>query len=288
MSSPTDAKETTSQFSAQWTALVNRLRQPILRGLLGITHYSANYPKTTIATTSLLSLLLISLGLLTNFSINVNVETVFTPVGSKPSLHSQWIDDQAGFPGSERLTVFVVHGDGQNVLNKPAVDGIFKAMDAVLALPNYDAICAESDTKDGVLGDPYCDWNGVVDFWESSSETYYQQAPTPEDVIAQMSATTFPGGVPVADNLAFGHAQHNADTNLLEFVESYTLSLHLPDTNAAYEFEDLLLTAILEIDMDWQDDPTTNLRIAVNAPRTFEDEYVCGFFSFFLVMRPGK
>jgi hypothetical protein len=72
-------------FSSQWTAAIDYLRIPILKAMQAITRFSALNPKSTIAGVVFFSIGIFVLGLFTNFSVDVNEDTLWTPKGANPA-----------------------------------------------------------------------------------------------------------------------------------------------------------------------------------------------------------
>jgi hypothetical protein len=105
-------------FSAKWTRAVNAARVPILKALHTITGLSAQNPMTTIATVIILSIGLFVIGLVTNFSVDVDEDVLWTPKDSKPVQHMDWIENESGFPKVPRYFHLFFHQDGGNVLGE--------------------------------------------------------------------------------------------------------------------------------------------------------------------------
>ena len=256
-----------------WTQIINDyIRKPILLALLFVTQRSALYPRTVIAVSVLFAIAMAVLGYI-NMSIAVDADVVWTPINSKPALHKAWLRDESGFPGQNRAVIMVFHANGKNVLDKTTVDAVFEALDGIRTLPDYDTICAQSETISDQTGEPDCEIHGVVEFWGSSTGQYLESVQTTQDLIETVSAEHFASSnIPVAENLIFGQAQRNETTHRLTSVVSLTLSLHLPANVAAEEFETEILDTILGMDQEWQDDPNNDLRVAINAGRSIGDE----------------
>ena len=252
-----------------------------------VANVAACHPVSTILTCILLSLALATTGYLTNFTVTVDVESSFTPVGSYPSQHRDWIYnyDKSQFP-QERIVVLVLHADGNNACAAPAsaaLDKVFEAVSAIRDLPAYPHVCrSSSSSSENGDDEDICEMLGVTGFWDDSLEVYQQQVHVQQqqqgnnaaDTIARqvMSGDKLSNGIPVAENLLFGHAARNNATNLIEFCESFTITIRLPETDAAYEFETDVLAAVLELDEQWANEPGNNLRMAINVKRSFEDE----------------
>lgn len=67
------ASTSPSSFSQRWTSTIQTyLHAPILSGLHRITNFTARRPKTVIASVVTISILTFVLGLVTNFSMDVD------------------------------------------------------------------------------------------------------------------------------------------------------------------------------------------------------------------------
>jgi hypothetical protein len=77
--------------SAKWTAMVTtNIHRPILTALHAVTSKAVSNPRRTIGAVAVLSLLLFAVGLFTNFNIDVDDDTVWTPSAARPVQHSKW------------------------------------------------------------------------------------------------------------------------------------------------------------------------------------------------------
>jgi hypothetical protein len=120
------------------------IHRPILTALHADTSKAASNPKQTIGAVVVLSLLLFVVGLFTNFNVNVDDDTVWTPAGAGPVQHSNWIDDESGFPAETLDFLLLFHSDGENVLRQDEAERVLQTVDAVRVLEAYDTICADS------------------------------------------------------------------------------------------------------------------------------------------------
>jgi len=66
---------------------------------------------------------------------------LWTPAGSKPLQHIDWINDESGFPIRPRAFTMVFHQDGDNnILGQEQVKRIFQALDTVRGLEDYPTV----------------------------------------------------------------------------------------------------------------------------------------------------
>jgi hypothetical protein len=255
---------------SRWTKMVHRIHQPILKALLYITSIAASNPKRTIVAVIALSFLLVVVGLLTNFEVVADDDNAWTPADSRPVKHENWIDDESGFPESNRYFLMIFHSEGENVLSQGNVKRVFQAFDTVRGLEDYDVVCNASIYLDE-LGDPACPVEGVTSFWNNSAAIFAAEVQSSDEAILAMSAEKYPDDEPVAEKDIMGYPKRYVN-GTLESAQSYILKIELPDNSASKKFEDKALDAIIDLDNAWQDESGTNLRVEVAADRSFEDE----------------
>eukprot|EP00545_Synedropsis_sp_CCMP1620_P000302 CAMPEP_0119016022 /NCGR_PEP_ID=MMETSP1176-20130426/11775_1 /TAXON_ID=265551 /ORGANISM="Synedropsis recta cf, Strain CCMP1620" /LENGTH=917 /DNA_ID=CAMNT_0006969347 /DNA_START=47 /DNA_END=2800 /DNA_ORIENTATION=+ len=268
----TNTKKTPG-FSEKWTNAINWIRAPILKGIHKITHVSAVHPMSMIIGAVLFAIFILVLGLFTNFSVDVDEDVLWTPRGSNPVKHMNWIDDESGFPSDTRNFVMVFHQDSAtDILGQDQVSRIFSALDAVRTLPDYKKVCSSSPGGD-------CPISGVSKFWNNTAGIFQSTVASDEEAIAAMSVLTYPDdGTPVSDNDIFGNAIRDA-TGLLQSAQSYTLVIDFPEDDEdanespAENFESDALHAILDLDKQWEAESGNAFRVEVIATRSFPDEF---------------
>jgi Niemann-Pick C1 protein len=263
-------------WSVRWTAMVNRLRAPIVAGIQVMTSVSARNPKRTIGVVVATSVFLFVVGLFTNFSVNVDENVLWTPKNSPPIRESRWIKDESGFPRPGRNFVLVFHNTGgstDGLLTRPNVAKIFTALDLVRNLPKYAATCAlweEAESRD-------CDIYGVTKFWNHSIDVFVSTVATDQEAVEQMSSRTFPDdGTPVSEHNVWGNPLRDTTTGRLTSAQTYIVTIKLPslddkDNTTVADFERQAIDVILDLQEQWAEDPTS-LQVEVYAKRSFADE----------------
>jgi hypothetical protein len=234
---------------------------------------SAVNPKPTIIGAVTFAIGILVLGLFTNFSLDVDEEVLWTPRGSNPVKHMNWIDDESGFPSDSRSFVMVFHQDGETgILGQDQVSRIFTALDAVRTLQDYKKVCSASPGGD-------CSISGVSKFWNNTAFIFQSTVTSDEEAIAAMSVLTYPDdNTPVSDNDILGNAVRD-ETGLLQSAQSYLVVIAFPeddedsDDSPAKDFESGALDAILDLDKQWEADSGNAFRIEVIADRSFPDEF---------------
>jgi Niemann-Pick C1 protein len=216
----------------KWTAIVTTtIHRPILTALHAVTSKAVSNPKRTIGAVAVLSLLLFVVGLFTNFNIDVDDDTVWTPSGARPVQRSKWIHDESGFPAETRLFFLIFHSDGDNALGQDEVKRVFRAVDAVRGLEGYDTMCADSQYVND-FGDSACEMNGITAFWNDTASIFEEQVQSEGDAILALSAEYYPNGTPVSEKNIIGSPERESD-GTLSSVLSYIVKMNFPDTDKA-------------------------------------------------------
>mmetsp|Transcript_13411 Transcript_13411/g.25486 ORF Transcript_13411/g.25486 Transcript_13411/m.25486 type:complete len:905 (-) Transcript_13411:455-3169(-) len=260
-----------SSFSLRWTKAINTLRKPLYDCLHYMTEISARNPKRTISFITILSMGLLVIGLATNFTVDTDTDLLWTPRDSKPVQHRKWIDDESGFPEEKRGFLMFFHNHGENIVLEENIAHAFEALDSVRSIKGYNDMCRESDYVDTQTQQNTCQIWGVTKFW-SNTESVYR---TDEHVIQTMSAEVFPDdGSRVDRDSLFGYPRFD-DSNsngTLVYTESFMVVINVPDTDKAKYFEELAIDLIVALDDTWHGNSTINLRVEVEAFRSFDDE----------------
>jgi hypothetical protein len=280
------AEEGGGDWSSKWTRFVGRARRPIIQFLQALTRMAARHPKQTILAVSVLSFVLLAVGLATNFNVAVDEATLWTPSGSKPAQHSYWIREESNFPPLPRSFVLYFHSQGDNVLGKDQARRVFEALKLLRSLEDYNTVCAESDRSsndsmgfldnDGEITTRTCEIYGIPRFWNNSVSIFEQEISSDEDAILAMSSLVFADGIPAAQDQVFGLSERDYTTGLLTSVKAYVVTIQFPPTVATEDFEAVAIEAMLELRAAWELEAAGNdfLRLEVMAQRSLSDEYV--------------
>jgi len=260
--------------SARWTTLIKTANKPIMISLQALSRVSARNPTSTIVAAVAASILLLVIGLFTNFNLFVDEDVMWTPANSYPRMHSQWITEESGFPKDSRLLVMFFHAGGDNVLGKDQVSRVFEAVDAVRNMDGYDEVCKDSSNAMANSATA-CGFFGVIRFWNVSTSLYNDSVTSDTEAIADMSKMIFPDGTPVVDNRVFGYPERDPDTGLLTSVQSYSVVVSLPPTERAQKWELTAVHAVLALNEQWAADAASlgrTLQVQVQAEGSFGDE----------------
>jgi hypothetical protein len=215
-------------------------------------------------------LLLFVGGLLTNFNVDVDDDTVWTPSGSRPVQHSNWIDNKSGFSAETRDLILIFHSDGENALGRGEVSRVFQAVDAIRGLEAYDTMCADSHYINDV-GTNTCEMSGITAFWNDTESIFVEQVKTNDDAIRALSAKNYPNDMPVSEKNIIGFPERKSDGTLTSAL-SYVVKINFPDTDQAERLESKALDAILDLSDAWKAESGIPFRVEIAADRSFEDE----------------
>ena len=100
-----ESREKSSSFSAAWTAKIQQVHLPITKALVSLTRWSATNPRLKYYGCILLAFGILVSGLMTNFKIEI--DDIWTPMGSMPAKHKKYIANDSGFPDLPRSCVFI-------------------------------------------------------------------------------------------------------------------------------------------------------------------------------------
>jgi Niemann-Pick C1 protein len=264
-------------FSRKWTNVVLRIQRPVIRALFAVSNHAALRPKSYVVGTILLSVFLLVLGLLTNFTMDLDEDKLWTPKGSRLIAHGDWLEDDSGFPTDPRVFSIIVHMDGDNVLSQEGVRRVFAAVDAVRSAPGYDELCAQSTNTNFVNadGEVTCEIVSVTKFFNHSLDVFNSEVKSDEEAIDALSATMYPDdGTPVDLLAILGNAERDETSGKLTTAQMYLISIGLPDVDDAYDFEKDALDAIWVVHDAWEAEESNLFRLEAFASRSFSDEFM--------------
>jgi hypothetical protein len=255
-------------FSTKWTKTIERIRHPINRLLLDVTRRAATHPKKYIVSIISFAILVLVVGLLTNFQTETEDDAIWTPKNSRPLTHRDWLDDHSGFPEAPRYFLLMVHTNGGNVLGQAGVDRVFTALDTVRETDGYSNLCNSDDD-----GQSSCSITAVTTFWNQSRVVFEQDVNDNEAAIAAMSADYYPDGTEVDVSWILGNSQED-ENGTFTFAQLYIARIDLPDVeNIAEDFETVALDNALDLKDAWETEPDNAFRLEVVAERSFPDEF---------------
>lgn len=270
-------------FSQKWTRTLKGFTKPMLKPILAMSDHAARNPKTYVFLTIILSFGFMVLGLATNFTQDVS-DDIWSPQGSKPVDHYNWIEDDSNFPKDTRAAVIIVHRGGKNIVGNDdtslALEGtkrMFEALDYFRATPRFDELCAYSKYINPVTNQNDCQIVGISTFWNESTTLFEEQAVSDEAVLTQMSAPTYPDGGKVDFDQIIGYNKFDGN-NVLNYGETYVTVIMLPpeeDDSEAFseDFESDAIDRMLDLQDEWNAVAGNDFTVEIIAERSFNDEF---------------
>jgi len=228
-----DPTLTNTNYSVRWSNLIKSIHKPITKFMHTVSQPSARHPKKSIAAAVSFSFLLLFLGYATNFDFDVDEDILWTPRNSYPITHSQWLQNETGFPDFARFVAVLFHAEGATVISNDYMTRVFEAVGILRDVDGYDKACSDSDFENNRKKN--CEISGVVQFWNYSSTIYHETVNSEIDLQIALSKPTFPDGRFVDENSLFGYPERDPTTGLLTSAYQIRLlfdypTLHLQKT----------------------------------------------------------
>ncbi|CAB9516137.1 patched domain containing [Seminavis robusta] len=268
--SETKERSCLERASQCWKESINSIRRPISDCVLAIALHAARNPYLYIIGIIHLSFTMVAYGLFTGFHMEVDAENLYTVYGSRIIEHKRWIDQESGFGKyNARMFILMVHADGANVAGNEGIRKCFNALNALTNTPGYTGVCSDAAYV-GMDGSHTCDVRGVTRFWNGNLTQYSQQVTSDVAARAALSASAYPDGAAVDLPEILGNYQIDDDGNVT-FAESYILTIPLPFTKEAKDFEAEALDKLLDMQKEW-DQGGNSFRLEVQAERSPHDE----------------
>lgn len=264
-----------SGCSLAWTRALVKIRKPVSKGVVAMSDTAAKYPKATVIIEILLAFVMVGIGLATNFYVEVDGDILWTPTPSTVLSHGEWLRVESGFPAPPRWFLMTIHAEGQNVFSQPrnALERVFEALDAAVNSDGYDDVCKEATVAmPDENGDRTCSIASVARFYNFSIDSFNENDLSDEDLMNAISKTTYPDGTPVDEKQIFGTPKRD-ESGTLTSASTFLMSIAIPETDEAFDFEEILLENILNLQKKWKGDDSNIYRLDVFGERSFDDEF---------------
>jgi len=266
-----------SRFSAAWTRALVKIRHPVSRTVVWMSDMAARNPKLTVAIGIVLAFELAIIGVLTNFELVIDGDTLWTPTPSTVLSHGSYLKDESnGFSAQPRWARMTVHVDGGNVLDNPqaSLQRVFQALDLMVTTEGYEEVCAEAtEWMLNENGTKTCRIDSMVNFFNYSTSIYQDHVQAGADLRQLISNRFFPDGTPVIDKLIMGKAQRsNGADQLLESAQILITLISLPEADGVKDYEEKMLERLLDLREEWENEPGNSYRLGVFTERSFDDE----------------
>lgn len=270
-SADSKSEETPKTTSQKWTLFIRRTQLPLHAFLRFVTGLSARNPRKTVVGMTLLALVVMAIGLSTNFKVDVDEDSLWTPRGSNAAVDQKWIMEESGFKPDPRWFILLFHNKGENVLGQSQVQRMFDVLDGIRSVDGYDEMCQASDYID-VNGVQTCEITGPPQIWNTSSAFFQSNVTSDEEAIEGLSVRFMSDLFPVVEELFYGYPERD-ENDLLTSVMSYSIFIHFPQIDLAEDVEARALDVVLDFQEKWKHDPESNLYVEVAAERSFPDEF---------------
>jgi len=265
-----------SKFSAAWTRTLVKVRQPVARTVCWMSDTAARHPRLTIAIGVVLAFELVIIGVLTNFHLVIDGDTLWTPTPSTVLSHGKYLEDDSGFSAQPRWARMTVHANGQNVLENPqaSIQRVFQALDLMVTTEGYQDICndaTESMTYEN--GTKTCRIESIARFFNYSSSLFDEtmQNGSSDRMRQAISQRTYPDGTPVIDKAIMGRPLRN-ELDQLESAQILLTIISLPEVEAAKDYEEKMINRLLDLQEEWIKESGNMYRLEVFSERSFDDE----------------
>jgi len=272
-----------SGFLNAWDDSVEaHVRTPLRRGIVFCARTAALHPGQTILLSLLLSIALVVTGWYTNFEIETDSFVLWTPTGSLPQQHGDWVDHDSGFPAPTRDFYFIVHSNGDNVLTQAKSLCLLDAIDTIRGTAGYEETCLQS------WGVSECPIVAASKLFHHNRTELTSQVESDEDVQRVMSSLVYPDDERVVRSYIFGYPQpelardpsglSDEEDLLLQSALSYLGTVLLdPEAEISEDLEKAATDALYDLNERWANDHVQCV-VEVNSARSFDDELIRGIF----------
>ncbi|CAB9501621.1 Pick C1-like protein 1 [Seminavis robusta] len=247
---PTTATPRRKPVFPLWTAVTQWVHGLITKTVVALALCASRRPKTTVYGITFLSFFLVTVGFFTNFELVLKFDEVFTPTGSQPAMHKDWVYSEEGFPNAVRKVALMMHKEGGNVLTVEAMERVFVGVDTIRQTEGYEELCQQG---------AYVDFEGVKTCRVLSATGYFdhhklsvfqEQVHSDQELRQALSPFQFANGSPVYHDSILGNWKKDATGNLTS-AESFLVVVEIPDTDDRDEFEDKMLAQLGNLRQEW-------------------------------------
>eukprot|EP00980_Cylindrotheca_fusiformis_P002165 scaffold493_cov88-Cylindrotheca_fusiformis.AAC.1 len=268
-----------ASFSRAWTSGLVKVRKPVSKAVVFTSDIAAKNPKTSVILGIAMALVLLVIGVFTNFSVEVDRDVLWTPTPSAVLSHGGWLADDSGFPSPPRWFMMTVHADGQNVISlaDEGIERVFKALDVAVNVDGYSEVCKEATItmQDNEKGETTCRIHSVTRFWNYTQESFGTQLSNWEnsDVIERVSALEYPDGTPVDEMQIMGNVKRDAVGKVVS-AQTFIINIAIPEVeDKALAVEERMLDILLDLQDQWDKDTGNVFRLELFGKRSFDDEF---------------
>jgi Niemann-Pick C1 protein len=287
-----------SNCQATSTQCIMRIHKPLRFALVETSAFAAKHPIVTISAISALAIVLGVVGLLTNFRVEHRANKLWTPQGSLPDQHGQWIDSvfPTGFDPRQYFLTTLLHADGGNVVSFEAMRQQFAVIERIRSVVGYTEFCREYGKpicgEDEPALDFACRWYGipndsdnrdcqifgVTSFWFQNYTLYHSMVFSDTDIQRTLSIKSLPGRLADFDiSNIVGYPQFD-NNGTLTGGKSFLTGIELPRTDFRRSelLERSVTEALKKLQVEINSNSSNPFRLEILATRSFEDEIARG------------
>lgn len=189
---------------------LKKLHEYIVHVLVQISHAAAVRPKLVFLLVPVLSLSIFFIGINTNFYMETDEVSLWTPLSSRSIEHGNWLRDESGLTFDGAQLQILIHKNGENVLGKEGLDYVFKAVNVVKSMRSFNASCSSI--------------MGVGNFFDNDYDLFQRTVLNDIDAIQAISTLPFfPNGDIVNRKEIYGYSIAKLD-GMLRSAKSYMVS----------------------------------------------------------------
>lgn len=236
-----------------WTQATLTLHHFLGQAVTTFSLHAVRNPKTYLGVITFLSMALAATGLFTNFVLELDLDAVFTPIGSRPQEHHQWIMKE-GFPNETRVVQMIFHANGANVLHTQQARRVFEAIETFRSTPGYYDLCNQGNYYN-FENERTCRIMSVSGYWANHSVALFDEQVGNDNnnelFRFLISQKEFADTSPVLHDLIVGNYVRNNETRQLESAQSYMVQLEMPNKDDTNKFEREMLQRMADLRNDW-------------------------------------
>lgn len=247
-----------------------------------MTSFSVAKARYLLVIIPILSLSIFSLGYFTNFMLETDKITLWTPSKSDVLKHGKWIKEESGFPIGTYPIHLILHAHGENVLTMDGVDMLFKALGVFEGTDGYDSVCFSRHGSKANWTNAFsystknCDIKGVTNFFNDDHGAYRDMVGSDDDLIQAIHGPRLPNGQLVKDVFGYPQEMEIPEESKVLIVEAELLKLRvgLPIEEAGGSFEKLVISGLLDFRQDLQSNDSNVFQIEVLSAQSYANETV--------------
>jgi hypothetical protein len=261
------------------------IHEVIIQALVKVATFSVTKARFLIISVPILSLSLFAVGFFTNFTLETDQISLWTPSQSDVLKHGRWIEEESGFPARTYPIHLILHSNGDNVLTMNGVDTLFKALQIFEATEGHaDACNSKHRIKANFTNHfPYsasnCSISGITNFFNDDYETYLKTVENNEDLLRTISkGPTLLKSQLVNEFLGYPtFLQIPAESGgelMVQEAQLLKLRIGLPMEKSRGSFEKRVISRLLEYRLDMQNDDSNVFHIEILSTQSYDEETV--------------